>query len=219
MKENELRWDEIYKWNKMEQNYLVYPDEEVVRILKKEFIPNNVKKVLDIGCGSGRHSLAMLKEGLEVYAIDSSSTSLSIAKKLCDGCNKKIFLKEGSVTAIPYAEDSFDGVLCWGILHYLSPDEVQKALKEIHRILKPRGYFALTLRSSADSEAQNKDRDQEMIISSARESKGLHFKYYDEKDIVSTLSLFKNVKWGHKTRTFLGDTRRVFAHWFIISQK
>lgn len=219
MRVNIRKWEEIYKWNKENENYMVYPDEEVVRIVKKSFLPNGVQNVLDVGCGSGRHSLCMLRESLAVYAIDTSATALSIAQRLANEAGYRLHTQLAYATSMPFCDRSFDAVLCWGLIHYLAPSEASACVREIYRVLKPGGLFALTLRSRADSEALNPKNDQGMSISNADESKGILFRYYGEDEIGSTLYLFEDIQYGHKTYTFLGNTQRVIAHWFILARK
>ncbi|MCD6472787.1 class I SAM-dependent methyltransferase [Candidatus Aerophobetes bacterium] len=219
MKTNIRLWEKTYKWNKENKNYLVYPDEEVVRIVKKIFLPNGVKKVLDAGCGSGRHSLYMLRENLKVFAIDTSRTGLEITRALAKESGHKIDLKQASIIKIPYSNDFFDAVLCWGIIHYLNPDEVDKAISEFYRVIKPGGYLILTLRSTIDSEFKKDINKYDMSISDAPESKGMVFKYYNKDEIAPLLKGFKNLLYGHKTRTILGNLSRVIAHWFVVGEK
>ena len=58
-----------------------------------------------------------------------------------------------------------------------------------------------------------------MSISDAPESKGMVFKYYNKDEIAPLLKGFKNLLYGHKTRTILGNLSRVIAHWFVVGEK
>jgi ubiquinone/menaquinone biosynthesis C-methylase UbiE len=50
----------------------------------------------------------------------------------------------GSVTEIPFEDENFDVVTCVGVLHEIrTVQDREKALKEIHRVLKPKGSFYL----------------------------------------------------------------------------
>ena len=82
-------WDKSYL-NK--QNYVFYPHEEVIRffakhIVKKrgfnefEYLNNSKnKKILDLGCGIGRHVIFSHEMGLDAYGIDISSVAIKFAK-------------------------------------------------------------------------------------------------------------------------------------------
>lgn len=217
MKTNVNRWKEVYDWNKANSNYLEVPDEEVVRIVNKIFIPNGVRRVLDVGCGAGRHTMYMSSKGLEVDAMDSSGTALEIVNKVADEKGYKVTTRLGECTAIPCDDDSFDAVVCWGVIHYLSTEERKKCLDEIRRVLVPGGPFALTLRSVEDSEAASASKDDRLSESGAEESKGMYFKYYSAREIIDELKEFKDVKYGHHTFSEVGKMDRRIAHWLIVA--
>lgn len=220
MQENIDWWEKTYQWNRENNNYMIYPDEELVRIVKKFFIPSGVQNVVDIGCGSGRHSLMMLNEGFSVIGIDSSETSIDIARKITGSYPQERvqFFIKNIVQGLPLEDNSLDAAVCWGVLHYLNSSQVMMVLNEIKRILKPGGIFALTLRSIEDSECKRlvtKDFQK----SKAYESDGLEFIYYNEEEMKEILSSFIDLKYGHKTRTLFEDPKRRIAHWFAVCSK
>ncbi len=220
MQENIDWWEKTYQWNKENDNYLIYPDEDLVRIIKKFFIPSGVENVLDVGCGSGRHVLMMLNEGFSVIGIDSSETSIDIARKItCSYPPERVqFLVKNIIQGLPFRDNSIDAVVCWGVLHYLTRNQVRMVLDEIKRILKPGGQFTLTLRSVEDSECK-RVHSKDFQTSKAYESTGLDFIYYNREDMQELLSNFSNLKYGHKTRTLFKDTERRIAHWFAVCSK
>lgn len=86
------------------------------------------KRVLDMGCGSGRYSIALKKMGAkEVIGLD-----LGDGKKLK---YKGITYIKGTTLKLPFADSSFDFVFCNGVLHHTT--NPMKGLKEMHRVLKP----------------------------------------------------------------------------------
>lgn len=217
METNVKRWEEVYDWNKANRNYLEIPDEEVVRIVNKIFVPKGVRKVLDVGCGTGRHAIYMLSKGLQVNALDSSEIALEIVKKIADEKGYEVTTRLGECTAIPCDDDSFDAVLCWGVIHYLSTEERKKCLDEIQRVLKPGGPFVLTLRSIEDSEAKTGLKDDVLLESGAEESKGMYFKYYSEQEMLEELKQFKDVRYGHRVFSEVGKMDRRIAHWLTVA--
>jgi ubiquinone/menaquinone biosynthesis C-methylase UbiE len=218
MEKNIELWEKIYQWNKKNENYLIYPDEEVIRIIKKFFVPNGVKKVLDAGCGSGRHTMALLREGFNVEALDSSSAALKIAEGIASDLGGNVNFTEGNIIKLPYKDEEFDGIICWGVLHYLTDEEFGQAMSELYRVLKPGGVIGFTLRSTEDSECDLSKKDN-MQVSEGFESKGIEFKYFDENDINKVFSRYNSMKYGHKTKTSFEDKKRKMAHWFIAATK
>ena len=95
--------------------------------------------MLDVGCGPG-HSLAVLADefGLEVSGVDPSAAMLARAARRVPQAT----LARGRVEGLPYADGSFDILLCECVLS-LGEDE-QRSLAEMDRVLRPGGLLLLT---------------------------------------------------------------------------
>jgi len=93
------------------------------------------KKVLDYGCGNGVHSSFLNKVSKELIGIDLSKNSLEIAKKRA-GEDVKFLVMDCEKMDFP--NDSFDIVFDGGTFSSL---DINKALPEIKRVLKPGGYL------------------------------------------------------------------------------
>ncbi len=96
------------------------------------------KKVLDLGCGFGETAVYWALKGADVEAIDISSKSIALAKKLA--AKNKVWknCKFQTMTAenLKFKDQYFDYVFGNGVLHHV---DLNKAAKEIYRVLKPGG--------------------------------------------------------------------------------
>ncbi|MEO5740076.1 MAG: class I SAM-dependent methyltransferase [Vicinamibacterales bacterium] len=93
---------------------------------------------LDIGCGAGTYTRILASEGLWMVGMDYSLPSLNKARAR-GGAN--IDWIAGDVTALPIADRTFDGILCFGVLQALSAS--RPALRSMGRVLKPGGELWL----------------------------------------------------------------------------
>lgn len=100
------------------------------------------ERILDVACGSGELSLKIAEKGYEVYGIDLSEDAINMAK--CFSERERIACKfeVGSVEDMPYSDGYFDKIVCSSSLEHFKDDI--KALKEMHRVLKPNGRVVLT---------------------------------------------------------------------------
>jgi 2-polyprenyl-3-methyl-5-hydroxy-6-metoxy-1,4-benzoquinol methylase len=101
-------------------------------------IPSN--RLLDIGCGTGIYFDALVRHADSIDAIDLSSDMVRVARDYCkhSGLNT-IHLIIGSAECLPCGSADFDVVIAMDLLHHV-PD-IEAALSEVHRVLKPGGHF------------------------------------------------------------------------------
>lgn len=93
------------------------------------------KKILDLGCGTGRYAETLKKRGAKVWGMDLSMKMVDIARKEVDG----VEFVQGSVYKMPYKSGFFDIVVSGLAVHYFK--DLEKAFKEVKRVLKKNGLF------------------------------------------------------------------------------
>lgn len=106
------------------------------------------KSILDIGCGSGRFSIALASfSAKKVIGLDLGDEGIKIARKVSKSNNiKNVKFVKGSALELPFKDNSFDFVFCKGVLHHTG--NLQKGLKEYYRVMKKNGMGFLYLYGS-----------------------------------------------------------------------
>ena len=115
------------------------------RYILKWLDPNEGEKILDIACGGGTLSLKIAEKECEVCGIDISEDEIKSAKRLAEREGINCEFEVGSAEDLPYPNGYFDKVVCSSSLEHFKDDI--KALKEMHRVLKPNGSVVLTVDS------------------------------------------------------------------------
>ncbi|EJP6470955.1 class I SAM-dependent methyltransferase [Clostridium sporogenes] len=146
--EQQKKWGEQTK-----RGYLKWPDENVIKFMNKSFRENrNNIKVLDLGCGSGRNTVALAEEGFQVYACDYSKDCVEITKKRCEKIKApKVEIKQNSNIDIPIEDDMLDSVVACGSLFYNNLQNRKVMMNNIIRVLKKGGIFWSNWRTIEDS--------------------------------------------------------------------
>jgi ubiquinone/menaquinone biosynthesis C-methylase UbiE len=98
------------------------------------------KRVLDLGCGTGRFSLEAANKGSTVVGIDFSSEMLKI---LNQKANRNVYPVMMDAHKLAVTDTIFDGCICINALHLIS--DYENVLGEIGRVLKPNGFLILNL--------------------------------------------------------------------------
>ncbi|MBN1353835.1 MAG: methyltransferase domain-containing protein [Candidatus Omnitrophica bacterium] len=114
---------------------------ESVRLLStrlpKRVIRDHIKgkTVLDLGCGSGRYTIALYKLGAKkVIGIDYRKESYRAAQEYAKKRNLQITFKEGDCVNLKFPSESFDFVFCNGVLHHTK--SIENGILQIKKVLK-----------------------------------------------------------------------------------
>ncbi len=112
------------------------------KIFPWHIVNKNSSVGIDIGCGSGRWAKFVVDKTKELILLDASKKALSVAKENLKNKNNVKFFEQ-SVGDISLNNNSVDFAYSLGVLHHI-PD-IQSALKEINRVLKPESPFLVYL--------------------------------------------------------------------------
>lgn len=123
-------------------------------LLHMDFINDYLKegvKVFDVGCGAGRYSIEIAKQGCDLTILDISDKQLEIAKTMLRERELITSLNQSyraSISDMNMVEDNtFDLTVCYGApLNYLFKDYI-KGIRELYRVTKPGGRIVISVNS------------------------------------------------------------------------
>jgi ubiquinone/menaquinone biosynthesis C-methylase UbiE len=99
-------------------------------------------KVLDLGCGNGRNLIYFKEKIVDYYGVDYSSRLIKIAKEKYPEENFRV----GNALNLSFANNFFDKVYSIAVLHQIPSKSFRlKFLKEVKRVLRPKGLVVLTV--------------------------------------------------------------------------
>lgn len=161
------QWDNSYN---EKQNFVWYPENEMVRFLSKYVIKKvDVEKFdrklfkektrlvgLDFGCGIGRGVFLMDDFGIKSFGVDISEVALGKARELAQlhgryELNDNFYnISNVSIDSV-FLENSIDVVVSHGVFDSMTFASAVEVLKGLHKLMSKGGYFYLDLISGDDS--------------------------------------------------------------------
>ena len=108
-------------------------------------------RVLDMGCGAGRHAFALARLGADVVALDMDADELQAVSNMFEAMREEREIPAGTVTravrgnaySLPFEDNTFDRIVAAEVLEHLPEDTV--AMAELTRVLKPGGIIAVSV--------------------------------------------------------------------------
>lgn len=109
------------------------------------------ERVLDMGCGAGRHAFAMYQRGADVIALDQDADELAGVGEAFGAMRDRgevppgaeADVKQGDALDLPFPDGEFDRVVAAEVLEHIPDDE--RAIAELVRVLRPGGTMAVTV--------------------------------------------------------------------------
>ncbi|HOF88036.1 MAG TPA: class I SAM-dependent methyltransferase [Armatimonadota bacterium] len=137
-------WD----WAHADQRLWQEPSEDVYYYLHR-WRTSGKTRVLDLGCGIGRHALLFAAHGFDVDALDLSPVGVETVQRLARERGLAVRAQVGDALQLPYADAAFDAVLAYHVISHTDSQGIVTIVTELLRVLAPGGEFFVTLCSKA----------------------------------------------------------------------
>ena len=140
------QWEEIWKGAQAEQLWSV-PDLRVQELAATWKHTGTIRRVLDLGCGIGRHVHLLASQGFEVSGLDHSETGLETCRRSIAAAGLTADLRLGDMAAIPFPDGHFDAVIAFNSIYHALADQVEAGIDLVRRKLRANGLCFATLPS------------------------------------------------------------------------
>lgn len=213
-------WEEIFR----SRSWGRYPSENVVRFVAQRFfaVPDRGRvRILDLGCGAGSNTWFMAREGFSVTAIDGSEAAIGQTKGLLAKEGLEADLLVGDFTKLAFPSDWFDAVVDCCAVQHNSWNDIIRIHNQIHRVLKPDGWFYGEMLSVDSSHAQASESDEQntfLDFKAGCNKVGVLVHLFTRQDIDMLFSKYLEVNTETLARTEMdGSTKLV--HFRISARK
>ena len=139
-------WNELYA---DEKNRELIPETAVYRFcsIVEGAFDERPLQFWDLGCGAGRHTIALSRLGHDVYATDDAPCAIDLTRQRLVDFDLSADVRLADMTDCPWQSSCFHGVVSWNVLHHNRLAAIDEAVARICRSLIPGGILMVTLKS------------------------------------------------------------------------
>ena len=136
------QWDQIYR---RDGRVFLEPAKVIV-----EFVPDlqaqGCQRVLDLGCGTGRHLVYLAGQGFDTFGSDISYSGLQQTSQWLktDDLYGALTLADMRIS-LPFRNNSMDAVISTQVIHHAYLQTVQGTAREISRVVRPNGLILISV--------------------------------------------------------------------------
>jgi SAM-dependent methyltransferase len=136
-----MRRDEYATMFRVEETHWWYQTLHrlIFQTLDEELPDWRAKEIVDVGCGTGA-ILKQLGNPEKNVGIDLAPEAISFCRER--GLNN---VQQGDILALPFPDASFDAVICSSVLYHQWVSDVEGAVREMHRVLRPGGALLINV--------------------------------------------------------------------------
>ena len=206
-------WD----WSKVsDTDYWMSPADESYFYAEK-WSREGRHRILDLGCGLGRHAILFQRYGFDVSAIDSSKQAIESLQEYCRDHAIEMDCRVMNMHDLLYDDGSFDCIFAYLSVSHTDTEGIAKIVSEMRRVLVLGGALFFTLCSKDTWSFINGTlrKDQNTIIKTKGPEKGLPHFYVDQSDISRILEEFELVRVRHIDDCYFQGEWRNSKHYFI----
>ena len=137
-------WDDIYRRDGHVFTDIPFVIPEFSKLLEQNGLVGS--RLLDVGCGNGRHLNYFARCGFHVTGFDSSPSALRLSREwlIRENLSGQVFRADSRYT-FPFPDRSFDLLISTQVIHHALLETVHFTISEIARVVRPGGFILITV--------------------------------------------------------------------------
>ena len=139
-------WQNIWERDGSQKMWSI-PDVQVVELAARWKNAGAIRRVLDIGCGIGRHVHHLAEQGFDVYASDHSKSAIRACREWLQSQKLLAELWCGEMEDIPYPNATFDACVAFNSIYHGTSERLDGVIRILHAKMRTRGECFVTLPS------------------------------------------------------------------------
>ena len=199
-------WELLYQTRPTHDRAIPHEDAENLHHLFQE---HSVRRILDLGCGDGRHLHYFNSLGYELSGLDYAPTALRLAGEWLAGDNLYADLVVADMTGIPWRDELFDAVISCSVINHNPVGRIQQTIEEIHRVLKSSGWLFVAVGTCKPLGPMKYhsvvEIEPDTIVLTEGHEKGVPHHFFTTPELIGLFSRFSLVDfhWDSRSRACL----------------
>jgi cyclopropane fatty-acyl-phospholipid synthase-like methyltransferase len=136
-----MGWQDLWQDPQVRERWEAIPPLPEVVEMADRLEREGRRRVLDIGCGLGRHTVYLAARGFEVTATDVASSAIEKCTQNLENAGLRATMVELDMTQFPWPDGHFGGVVASNVIHHADLATLKGIIGSITRTLAPSGYF------------------------------------------------------------------------------
>jgi len=213
-------WDVLYK-NRIhynEKDLWKEPHERLVEFFDGLKIQAQPLRILDLGCGTGRHLVFLEDQGYETFGLDISANGLNYARGWLYKKGHPVRLIMADMTSLPYSSSSFNIIISTYVIHHNTLVGFRKSIQEMNRLLFPGGILLLAIPSTRGfRHGRGQQIEPGTVIPDIGQDCGIPHHYCDLAEIAREFAdyIIREVRLDEE----VNNDGYLSSHWFIRAEK
>ena len=187
MGQKETVWDTIFR----EHGVVFAQPHELMPELAARLAARGACDVLDLGCGSGRHTRYFAERGFAVWALDSAPEALRLTEQTLREAGISATVQRGDMfDRLPYDDGQFDAVVAIQTIHHAKLATIERLVAELHRVLRPGGLVMATVPSRRNQGTRFREVEPGTYLPLDGREAGLLHHYFSAKELRMVFGAF-----------------------------
>ena len=212
-----MGWQKLWQDPDIAKQWRERPPLPEVVTMAELLLQEGRRRVLDIGCGVGRHTIYLASRGFEVTATDNAPAAVSACRRNLQETRLQAQVLEVEMTEIPFPDDYFDGVVAAQVIHHTDVATLTRIISLIHQKLAAGGWFVWVTASSRNRDFSTaREIEPGTWVDENRREGPVPHHYCTEQEIRSLLSSYDIQSLEEKLNEY---SQAATFHWRVIARK
>lgn len=204
-------WDEIFR----RDGRVFEEPAPVVHHVAEVLLAHGCRRIVDLGCGSGRHTIFLAQRGFDVLGVDRSPTALGMSRTWLEQEGLLAGLAQVDIRRpLPLYASSIDGLVSTQVIHHARLETVHATAREISRVICPGGVLFVSVPGELDPDQKFIQIEPATFVPTSGPEKGLPHHIFTPEELCSVFPGFAVVELyviDGRILTLLGVRRRSAA--------